>query len=250
MGVCFHTLKPDVAHSMYVLSGILGTGTFALPFVNAAVLDLYSGDGARARSYLEVYFEGVGGIGGGRGGRMWDEDAITDGNPCERNADRVGECVMAINNYAASLLSSKRYEVAVEVLGRAIEIMNEGEDMVGNMHFNMASAEMEMGQYRSAEESLVKAFRFKVDRGEGERALSFIIRRALMLPKVIGNENIPELREEFKKRVEGVEKFVHWQRGEGEALTDEEARTVFGYLPEIEKLPLLTVGDPIVGEGQ
>ena len=138
----------------------------------------------------------------------------------------------------------------MEVLGRAIEIMNEGEDMVGNMHFNMASAEMEMGQYRSAEESLVKAFRFKVDRGEGERALSFIIRRALMLPKVIGNENIPELREEFKKRVEGVEKFVHWQGGEGEALTDEEARTVFGYLPEIEKLPLLTVGDPIVGEGQ
>ena len=65
MGVCFHSLDTRLAHRMYLLAGAMGEGRFALPWVNAAVLELYGGDGDKSERYLDLYFEGVGGWGYG-----------------------------------------------------------------------------------------------------------------------------------------------------------------------------------------
>ncbi|GMI42148.1 hypothetical protein TrCOL_g12907 [Triparma columacea] len=252
MGVCFHSLDPQLAHRMYLLAGKLGEGRFALPWVNAAVFEFYGGDGEKAERYLDLYFEGVGGWryeGVGEG--AWDEDAIRDGSPCDRRSSRVAECVLALNNLGASLNGRKKYSRAVEALSRALEIAGDGDASLPLMYANMASAQLELGDNIGAEESFTKGFRFQVEKlGDGEGAMAFLIRRALSLPKVISGEgkDILEVREAFKRRVEGVTKFAKWQRGEGEGLTAPETVTVFGYVPTggWKDWPVLTVGDPII----
>ncbi|GMI10324.1 hypothetical protein TrRE_jg7768 [Triparma retinervis] len=245
MGVCFHSLDTRLAHRMYLLAGAMGEGRFALPWVNAAVLELYGGDGDKSERYLDLYFEGVGGWGyGGVGEGAWDEDAVRDGTPCDERSPRVGECVLALNNLSASYNSRKMYSKAIAALRRALEIADDGDVSLPLMYFNMASAQLELGDNVGAEESFTKGFRFRVERGgDGEGAMAFLIRRALSLPKVIsgaGEKSIIELRERFRRRVEGVTKFARWQRGEGEALSASETAEVFGYLPS-GKWPVLTV---------
>ncbi len=211
LAVCLHQTG-DIQSALinYRLSIDISNNTFALPYANLASVSISNADAETAALLAREYLRGVGDP-LGSGEPEFDADSLVLGTPCRGDALNRMECVMALNNLGAALLTMKD-KGAEEVLRMAVGIAGaEAGGVMAEVYFNMGTVRMEEGDVGEAAEFFARSFMIKLaDRGAGLDP-GVILRRGILLPPVVeGKGDVADIRRMFKQRVEALVHLAEW----------------------------------------